>query len=211
MTQVEARVHRVGVAAALTAARDHPRPLQVPHDPLHRPLGEADQIGHLQTADLAALSVGAVRALDSADLAALGTGQIVALTTAQVASLTSAQLAGLTSDQIGAIETADLVLMRADPLDVPIALAIGRGTLRKMRQNLSWAVGYNAIALPIAAGVFASWGLVLRPEMAALSMSGSSVIVAVNALMLKRLRLPRAHAEGPPAEAPSSNFHRTTV
>ncbi len=89
-----------------------------------------------------------------------------------------------------AIETADVVLMRSDPLDVPTALRIGRGTLRKMRQNLGWAVGYNAIALPIAAGVFASWGLVLRPEMAALSMSGSSVIVAVNALLLKRLHLP---------------------
>ena len=53
-----------------------------------------------------------------------------------------------------AIETADVVLMRSDPLDVPIALRIGRGTLRKMRQNLGWAVGYNVIALPIAAGVF---------------------------------------------------------
>lgn len=92
-----------------------------------------------------------------------------------------------------AIETADLVLMRSDPLDVPIALRIGRGTLRKMRQNLWWAVGYNVIALPIAAGVFEpAFGLVLRPEIAALSMSGSSLIVAVNALMLKRLKLPSA-------------------
>ncbi|MFI2372176.1 heavy metal translocating P-type ATPase [Streptomyces sp. NPDC018833] len=90
-----------------------------------------------------------------------------------------------------AIETADLVLMRSDPLDVPTALRIGRGTLRKMRQNLGWAIGYNAIALPIAAGVFEpATGLILRPEIAALSMSGSSVIVAVNALALKRLRLP---------------------
>jgi Cu2+-exporting ATPase len=90
-----------------------------------------------------------------------------------------------------AIEAADLVLMRSDPLDVPTALVIGRGTLRKMRQNLGWAVGYNAIALPIAAGVFEpAVGLVLRPEIAALSMSGSSLIVAVNALLLKRLRLP---------------------
>ena len=110
-----------------------------------------------------------------------------------------------------AIETADVVLMRSDPLDVPTALRIGRGTLRKMRQNLGWAIGYNAIALPIAAGVFASWGLVLRPEMAALSMSGSSVIVAVNALMLKRLRLPQAQTEGVVVGVPSSNLHRTTV
>jgi Cu2+-exporting ATPase len=90
-----------------------------------------------------------------------------------------------------AIETADVVLMRSDPLDVPIALRIGKGTVRKMRQNLGWAIGYNALALPIAAGVFEpSIGLVLRPEIAALSMSGSSLIVAVNALLLKRLRLP---------------------
>src|ERR671920_2294316 len=98
-----------------------------------------------------------------------------------------------------AIETADVVLMRSDPLDVPIALRIGRGTLRKMRQNLGWAIGYNTVALPIAAGVFApAFGLVLRPEIAALSMSGSSLIVAVNALLLKRLRLPDAPAA--PAE-----------
>ena len=97
-----------------------------------------------------------------------------------------------------AIETADLVLMRSDPLDVPVALQIGRGTLRKMRQNLGWAVGYNVIALPIAAGVFEpAFGLVLRPEIAALSMSGSSIIVAVNAVMLKRIKLPSAQ---PPAQ-----------
>jgi len=103
----------------------------------------------------------------------------------------------------------DKVLMRSDPLDVPVALRIGRGTLRKMRQNLGWAVGYNVIALPIAAGVFEpSLGLVLRPEVAALSMSGSSIIVAANALMLKRLQLPtppqgdsRSGATRPTADA----------
>jgi P-type Cu2+ transporter len=96
-----------------------------------------------------------------------------------------------------AIETADVVLMRSDPLDVPIALRIGKGTLRKMRQNLDWAIGYNAIALPIAAGVFEPvFGLVLRPEIAALSMSGSSLLVAVNALLLKRLRLPGPRDSG---------------
>ena len=104
-----------------------------------------------------------------------------------------------------AIEAADVVLMRSDPLDVPVALTIGRGTLRKMRQNLGWAVGYNAIALPIAAGVFEpAFGLVLRPEIAALSMSGSSFLVAVNALLLKRLRLPAP----PPGQAPTTSTHR---
>jgi len=103
-----------------------------------------------------------------------------------------------------AIETADVVLMRSDPLDIPTALTIGRGTLRKMRQNLGWAVGYNGIALPIAAGVFAPLGLVLRPEIAALSMSGSSLLVAVNALLLRGLSLPVPPPAGqPPGLAPS--------
>jgi P-type Cu2+ transporter len=79
--------------------------------------------------------------------------------------------------------------------------------LRKMRQNLGWAIGYNAIALPIAAGVFEpAFGLVLRPEIAALTMSGSSLLVAVNALLLKRLRLPAPRDSGgsmPVASQPS--------
>ena len=111
-----------------------------------------------------------------------------------------------------AVETADIVLMRSDPLDVPVALQIGRGTVRKMRQNLGWAIGYNTIALPIAAGVFEpAFGLVLRPEIAALSMSGSSFLVAVNALLLKRLRMssPAEPTEptddaGAPTDAPAA-------
>jgi Cu2+-exporting ATPase len=91
-----------------------------------------------------------------------------------------------------AIETADIVLMRSDPVDVAIAIAIGRGTLRKMRQNLAWAVGYNSLALPLAAGLLEPLGLTLRPEIAAITMSGSSILVALNAVSLKRLRLPEA-------------------
>ena len=112
-----------------------------------------------------------------------------------------------------AIETADVVLMRSDPLDVPTAVRVGRATLRKMRQNLGWAIGYNAIALPIAAGAFAWAGLTLRPEIAALSMSGSSLLVAVNALMLKRTRLPEPteQAAGPAGPAPDAGGDRTEV
>jgi Cu2+-exporting ATPase len=91
-----------------------------------------------------------------------------------------------------AIETADVVLMRSDPVDVATAVEIGRGTVRKMRQNLGWAIGYNSLAIPIAAGFFEPLGFTLRPEIAAISMSGSSVLVAVNALALKRLPLPRS-------------------
>ncbi len=87
------------------------------------------------------------------------------------------------------METADIVLMRSDPANVVTAIALSRATVRKMRQNLAWAVGYNSLALPIAGGVFADVGLTLRPEIAALSMSGSSVLVAVNALLLRRARV----------------------
>src|SRR5215217_2409233 len=81
-----------------------------------------------------------------------------------------------------AIETANVVLMRSDPLDIATTVTIGRGTVRKMRQNLGWAIGYNSLALPIAAGIFEPWGITLRPETAAISMSGSSVLVAVTPL-----------------------------
>ena len=105
-----------------------------------------------------------------------------------------------------AIETADLVLMRSDPLDVAIAIEIGRGTRRKMRQNLTWAIGYNSIALPIAAGVFVpGFGFGLRPEIAALTMSGSSIIVAANAVLLKRLFLPAPAAPNEPASATATS------
>jgi Cu2+-exporting ATPase len=86
-----------------------------------------------------------------------------------------------------AIESADVVLMKSDPYDVVGAVELSRATLRKMHQNLWWAVGYNVVAFPLAAGVF--YPFLLSPEIAALSMSGSSVIVAVNALMLKRIKL----------------------
>ena len=86
-----------------------------------------------------------------------------------------------------AMESADVVLMKSDPYDVLRAIELSRATLRKMHQNLFWAVAYNVIAFPAAAGVF--YPLVISPEMAALAMSGSSALVAVNALLLKRTRL----------------------
>jgi P-type Cu2+ transporter len=89
-----------------------------------------------------------------------------------------------------AMETADVVLMKSDPFDVIGAITLSRATLRKMHQNLWWAAGYNTVAFPIAAGLFyPAFGLILRPEIAAISMSGSSLLVAINALLLKRHRL----------------------
>lgn len=87
-----------------------------------------------------------------------------------------------------AMESADVVLMKSDPYDVVGSIELSRATLRKMHQNLWWAVGYNIIAFPLAAGVF--YPFLLSPEIAALAMSGSSALVAVNALMMKRTRLP---------------------
>jgi P-type Cu2+ transporter len=108
-----------------------------------------------------------------------------------------------------AVETADVVLMRSDPLDVATAITISRGTVRKMRQNLAWAVGYNSLALPIAGGVFEPLGFVLRPEVGAISMSGSSIIVALNAVALKRLPLPEVgraeRAERGPSPRPAES------
>ncbi len=86
-----------------------------------------------------------------------------------------------------AMESADVVLMKSDPYDIVGAIELSRATLRKMHQNLFWAVAYNVVAFPAAAGVF--YPLVISPEVAALAMSGSSALVAVNALLLKRTRL----------------------
>ncbi|MYZ46294.1 copper-translocating P-type ATPase [Rhizobiales bacterium L72] len=98
-----------------------------------------------------------------------------------------------------AMESADVVLMKSDPYDVVGAIELSRATLRKMRQNLFWAVAYNVVAFPMAAGVF--YPLVISPEVAALAMSGSSALVAVNALLLKRTRLEGiGRADAPPPE-----------
>jgi len=86
-----------------------------------------------------------------------------------------------------AIESADVVLMKSDPYDVVGAVELSHATLRKMHQNLWWAVAYNVIAFPLAAGIL--YPVLLSPEIAAFAMSGSTLIVAINALMLKRTKL----------------------
>jgi Cu2+-exporting ATPase len=87
-----------------------------------------------------------------------------------------------------AIETARVVLMKSDPLDVLRAIRLSKATVTKMKQNLFWASIYNLLAIPVAAGVFyPSFGIELRPEWSALLMSVSSIIVATNAVLLKRV------------------------
>jgi Cu2+-exporting ATPase len=91
-----------------------------------------------------------------------------------------------------AVETADVVLMRSDPADVARAVRLGRATVRKMKQNLAWAIGYNSLAIPLAAGLlYPAFGLLLQPAFGALLMSGSSILVAVNAVLLRNARIDR--------------------
>lgn len=100
-----------------------------------------------------------------------------------------------------AMESADVVLMKSDPYDIVAAIELSRATLRKMHQNIWWAAGYNAIAFPLAAGVL--YPFVLSPEVAVLSMSGSTLVVALNALLLRRTKLNGIKAENTAKPAPT--------
>jgi Cu2+-exporting ATPase len=88
-----------------------------------------------------------------------------------------------------AVEAGDVVLMRSDPRDVPRIITLSKATYRKMVQNLWWAAGYNIAAIPLAAGVLAPWGIVLNPAVGAILMSFSTVVVALNAQLLRRVEL----------------------
>lgn len=88
-----------------------------------------------------------------------------------------------------AVESADIVLVKNDPRDVSKLIKLSKKTMRKMQENLVWATGYNAAAIPLAAGVLLPFGIQLRPEWAALIMAASSIIVVSNALLLKRAEL----------------------
>jgi len=88
-----------------------------------------------------------------------------------------------------AVEAGHIVLVRSDPRDIPKIVALSRATYRKMVQNLWWAAGYNIFAIPLAAGVLAAWGVLLTPALGAVLMSASTVVVAINAQLLKRVEL----------------------
>ena len=102
-----------------------------------------------------------------------------------------------------AIESADIVLMRNDLLDVPASIQLSRATLRNIKQNLFWALVYNAVCIPVAAGALSFMGLNLNPMIAAAAMSLSSVCVVTNALRLRGWKpdLPAAPSDAP-ASAP---------
>ena len=88
-----------------------------------------------------------------------------------------------------AVEAGDVVLVRSDPRDIPRIVELSRASYRKMIQNLWWAAGYNVVAIPLAAGVLARYGILLAPAVAAILMSASTIIVAVNAQLLRRERI----------------------
>ena len=88
-----------------------------------------------------------------------------------------------------AVESAGIVLVRSDPRDVVGAIELSRGAYRKMIQNLVWATGYNAVAIPVAAGVLVPAGIDLPMAVGAVAMSLSTIVVAANAQLLRRLRL----------------------
>jgi Cu2+-exporting ATPase len=98
-----------------------------------------------------------------------------------------------------AVESAGIVLVHSDPRDVVGAIELSRASYGKMIQNLAWATGYNVLAIPVAAGVLVPWGIDLPMAVGAIAMSTSTIIVAANAQLLRRLRLRRE----PPATNPN--------
>ncbi|MDP2605563.1 MAG: copper-translocating P-type ATPase [Deltaproteobacteria bacterium] len=97
-----------------------------------------------------------------------------------------------------AVETADVILVRSNPLDVVAIVQLSRATYRKMIQNLFWATGYNTFAIPLAAGALYAWGVLLSPALGAVLMSASTVIVAINARLLRLKTEPKAEAKPEP-------------
>ena len=97
-----------------------------------------------------------------------------------------------------AVETADVILVRSNPLDVVAIVQLSRATYRKMMQNLLWATGYNVVALPLAAGALYAWGVLLTPGLGAVLMSASTVIVAINARLLRLKAEPQPEAKAEP-------------
>jgi Cu2+-exporting ATPase len=100
-----------------------------------------------------------------------------------------------------AVESAGIVLVRSDPRDVVSAIELSRATYRKMVQNLIWATGYNLIAIPIAMGVLVPWGIDLPMAVGAVAMSASTIIVALNAQLLRGVRL---HPQSTPSMQPAA-------
>jgi P-type Cu2+ transporter len=176
------RLHRMGVRVAMITGDSHAVAVDV-----SRRLGIDEVAAEVQPADKAE----AVRRFQERGVAVAMVGDGVndapALAQADVGIAI-----GAGTDV--AVESAGIVLVRSDPRDVAAAIELSRASYRKMIQNLVWAAGYNAVAIPVAAGVLAPLGFVLPMSVGALVMSASTIIVALNAQLLRGLRL---HADSP--------------
>jgi Cu2+-exporting ATPase len=179
-------LHRLGVRVAMITGDS-----QAVADSVARRLGIDEVAAQVLPADKAAtverFQVGGKRVAMVGD----GVNDAPALATADVGIAI-----GAGTDV--AIESAGIVLVRNDPRDVVSAIQLSRATYRKMIQNLAWATGYNLIAIPVAAGVLFRWGIDLPMSVGAIAMSASTIVVAANAQLLRRLKLRHEPSTGPP-------------
>jgi P-type Cu2+ transporter len=172
-------LHRLGIRVAMISGDS-----RTVADSVARRLGIDDVAADVLPADKAS----AVKRFQSGDkrVAMVGDGvnDAPALATADVGIAI-----GAGTDV--AIESAGIVLVRSDPRDVVAAIKLSRAAYRKMTQNLIWATAYNLVAIPVAGGLLVRWGLDLPMSVGAIAMNLSTIIVAANAQLLRRLRLQR--------------------
>ena len=187
--QAVARLHRMGLRVAMLTGD-----AQSVADSVARRIGVDEVAAEVLPADKAAVvrrfQAGGVRVAMVGD----GVNDAPALAQADVGIAI-----GAGTDV--AVETAGIVLVRDDPRDVAGAIELSRASYRKMVQNLVWATAYNALAIPLAAGVLAPWGFVLPMSVGALVMSASTIIVALNAQLLRGVRLRDEAPSIPPSLA----------
>jgi Cu2+-exporting ATPase len=172
-----AELHRAGIRVAMITGDS-----KTVADSVARRIGIDDVAAEVLPADKASAVTNFQRGGKKVAMVGDGVNDAPALATADVGIAI-----GAGTDV--AIESAGMVLVRSDPRDVVGAIKLSRSTYRKMVQNLVWATAYNLIAIPVAAGVFVKWGLSLPMSVGAIAMSLSTIIVAVNAQLLRRVKL----------------------
>ena len=172
-----AELHRLGLQVAMITGDS-----QAVADSVARRLGIDEVAAQVLPGDKAAAVRGFQRGGRKVAMVGDGVNDAPAIATADVGIAI-----GAGTDV--AVEAAGIVLIRSDPRDVIGAIRLSRATYSKMRQNLVWATGYNLIAIPVAAGVLAPWGIDLSMAVGAIAMSASTIIVAANAQLLRRLQL----------------------
>jgi Cu2+-exporting ATPase len=180
-------LHRLGVRVAMITGDS-----QAVADSVARRLGIDEVAAQVLPADKAAAVRGFQAGGRTVAMVGDGVNDAPALATADVGIAI-----GAGTDV--AVESAGIVLVRSDPRDVVGAVELSRASYTKMVQNLVWATGYNLVAIPVAMGLFVPWGIDLPMAVGAIAMSASTIIVAANAQLLRRLKLRREPPPPPPA------------